>query len=419
MIFIIALFLSQSAHAIGLDQAVQSSLQKNEVVGQSKEQVVQVEELKKQATGAVLPTIALEGSYLVQPEVSDPVAAEFFPDRQTTANVSLNQPLFRGLREFAAIRRQNNLVAAQKQTLQLEMMALYQKVADSYMDVLSLEQDIRNIEAQRTIYQDRVKDLQARSRRGESSANEAFQAQSTSAALDADLQIQSGKLKTARENFAFLTGLPVDTKLDDIPENAVMTLSPLADYLAKVEDRPDVKVKMQQTEASDEEVSFAKGAHWPTLDLTANYYLIRPEGFTEDLKWDVLLKMKLPLYEGGATQSKVREAASKRAGANLALNEARRKAEAEIKSLHESLRLRADQIKYLKLSAELAEKNYKFLLRDSRRGLARSTDVQVGLTEYRGQKRAYDAARYQAQLERIRLDLASANIPSILTKELE
>ncbi|KYG65911.1 transporter [Bdellovibrio bacteriovorus] len=419
MVFIIALFLSQSAHAIGLDQAVQSSLQKNEVVGQSKEQVVQVEELKKQATGSVLPTIALEGSYLIQPEVSDPIAAEFFPDRQTTANVSLNQPLFRGLREFAAIRRQNSLVAAQKQTFMVEVMALYQKVADSYMEVLSLEQDIRNIEAQRGIYQDRVKDLQARSRRGESSGNEAFQAQSTSAALDAEFQIQSGKLKTARENFAFLTGLPVDTKLDDVPENVVMTLQPLSDYLAKVEDRPDVKVKKQQTEASNEEVSFAKGAHWPTLDLTANYYLIRPEGFTEDLKWDVLLKMKLPLYEGGTTQSKVREAASKRAGADLALNEARRKAEAEIKSLHESLRLRADQIKYLKLSAELAEKNYKFLLRDSRRGLARSTDVQVGLTEYRGQKRAYDAARYQAQLERIRLDLASANIPSILTKELE
>lgn len=419
MIFIIAFFLSHSAHAIGLDQAVQSSLQKNEVVGQSKEQVVQVEEIKKQATGAVLPTLALEGSYLVQPQVSDPTAAAFFPERQTTANVSLNQPLFRGFREFAAIRRQDNLVSAQKQTLMMEVMGLYQRVADSYMEVLSLEQDIRNIEAQRSIYQDRVKDLQARSRRGESSGNEAFQAQSTSAALDADLQIQSGRLKTARENFALLTGLPVDTKLDDVPENANLNVAPLADYLAKIEDRPDVKVKIQQTEASDEEVSFSKGAHWPTLDLTANYYLVRPDGYTKDLKWDVLLKMKLPLYEGGTTQSRVREAASKRAGANLALSEVRRKAEAEIKSLHESLRLRADQIKYLKLSAELAEKNYKFLLRDSRRGLARSTDVQLGLTEYRGQKRAYDAARYQAQLERIRLDLASANIPSILTKELE
>lgn len=419
MIFIFAFLLSQSAYAIGLDQAVQSSLQKNELVGQSREQVLQVEEFTKQAKGAVLPKITLEGTYLIQPEVTDPIAAEFFPDRQTTAKIALNQPLFRGFREFAGIRRQNNLFAAEKQTHLNEMIALYQKVAESYMDVLALEQDIRNIQAQRSIYQERVKDLQARGRRGESSANEAYQAQSTSAALDADLQIQTGRLKAARENFSFLTGLPVDTKLDDLSENPDISVRPLADYLSRMEERPDIKNMKERTQASEEDVRIAKGAHWPTADVTGNYYLIRPEGFTEELKWDVQFNLTFPIYEGGVTQSQVRQAASKRAETNLALSELRRKAEAEIKSLHESLHLRSDQIKYLKLSSELAEKNYKILLRDSRRGLARSTDVQMGLTEYRVSKRHYDAARYQAQLERIRLDLAAANLPSFLTKEIQ
>ncbi len=419
MMFLISLLLSHPAHAIGLDQAVQSSLQKNEIVGQSRAQLNQVQETTKQAKGAVLPTISLQGSYLIQPEVSDPIAAEFFPDRQTTANVSLSQPLFRGLREFAGIRRQNNLLAAQKQTYVTQMMSLYQKVAESYMDVLGLEQDLRNIEAQRTIYQARVKDLQARSRRGESAANEAYQAQSTSAALDADLQIQSGRLRTSRENFAFLTGLPVDTPLEDIPEGDSVGLKPLSEYLARIEERPDILNLKQRTEASDEDVTIAKGAHWPTADVTGNYYLIRPEGFTEDLKWDVTFKVTIPIYEGGITQSQVRQAASRRAETTLALDETRRRAEAEIKSLHESLRVRNDQIKYLKLSSDLAEKNYKFLLSNSRRGLSRSTDVQIGLTEYRVAKRAFDAARYQAQLDRIRLELASANIPAILTKDIQ
>lgn len=419
MLFLIALLFTPSVYAVNLDQSVQSTLEKNEVVGQSRAQLNQSKELTKQARGAILPTIALNGSYLIQPEASDPVAAQFFPDRQTTANFSLTQPLFRGLREFAGLRRQDKLFEAQKQTHISSLLGLYQQVAESYLNVLALEQDMRNIEAQRKIYQARVKDLQARGRRGESSANEAFQAESTMAALDADFHIQNGLLRTARENFAFLTGLPSEVKLEDIAEGDAITLKPLSDYISRIEDRPDVKNLEQRHLASEEDVSIAKGAHWPTADVTGNYYLIRPEGFTEDLKWDVMFKVSIPIYEGGVTQSQVRMAASKRAETQLALSELRRKAEAEIKSLHDSLTVRNDQIKYLKISSELAEKNYKFLLNNARRGLSRSTDVQMGLTEYRVAKRAYDAARYQAQLERIRLDLATANIPSILTKEIQ
>lgn len=419
MLFFLALFISPSAYALNLDQAVESSLQKNEVVGQSRAQLDQAQELYKQVRGAILPTLSLNGSYLIQPEVSDPIAAEFFPDRQTTANFTLTQPLFRGLREFAGMRRQNRLLLAQRQTHLSDLMGLYQRVAESYMNVLALEQDLRNIEAQRKIYQSRVNDLKARGRRGESSANEAYQAESTMAALDADFHIQNGLLRTARENFAFLTGLPAEVKLDDIPEGDVIALKPMNVYLEKIEERPDIKSLVERTQASEEDVSIAKGAHWPTADVTGNYYLIRPDGFTEDLKWDVMFKISIPLYEGGTTQSQVRQAASKRAEAQLGLSEARRKAESEIKSLHDSLKVRGDQIKYLKLSSELAEKNYKFLLNNVRRGLSRSTDVQMGLTEYRVAKRAYDAARYQAQLERIRLDLATAQIPSILTKEIQ
>lgn len=419
MFFLLALFITPAVHAVNLDQAVQSSLQKNEVVGQSRAQLNQAEELYKQVRGSILPTLSLNGSYLIQPEVSDPIAAEFFPDRQTTANFTLTQPLFRGLREFAGMRRQNRLLLAQKQVHLSDLMSLYQRVAESYMNVLALEQDLRNIEAQRKIYQSRVNDLKARGRRGESSANEAYQAESTMAALDADFHIQNGLLRTARENFAFLTGLPAGVKLDDIPEGDVFTLKPLEEYIGKIEDRPDVKGLMERSEASEEDVRIAKGAHWPTADVTGNYYLIRPEGFTEDLKWDVMFKVSIPLYEGGVTQSQVRQAASKRAETQLALSEVRRKAESEVKSLHDSLKVRNDQIKYLKLSSDLAEKNYKFLLNNSRRGLSRSTDVQLGLTEYRVAKRAYDAARYQAQMERIRLDLATAQIPSILTKDIQ
>lgn len=420
MVFLITLLFSTPLWAVNLDQAIESSFQKNETVGQSKAQVQQAEELYKQAKGAVLPTLTLNGTYLIQPKSSDPLAAQFFPEQQKTANLSLTQPLFRGLREFAGLRRQDHFYSSQKQSAILKLVRLYEDVSTSYLEVLSLEQDIRNIEAQQKIYQARIKDLQARAHRGESSSTETLTAQSTAAALDAEFQIQSSKLRSARQNFSFLTGLPLDATLTEIPEaTSVESLKPLADYLARVDARPDVVLQKEELEISDEDIAIAKGAHWPTLDVTGNYYLVKPDGLGNDIKWDVQFKAVFPLYEGGVTQSRVRSAAAKYGESQLLLEQTRRKAQTEINSLYDSLKMRVDQMKYLKQSSDLSEKNAQVLARDSKRGLVRSIDVQLGLTEYRLAKRNYDQARYQAKLEKIRLELAAANFPSSLVKGLE
>ncbi|MCM2352413.1 MAG: TolC family protein [Pseudobdellovibrio sp.] len=413
------LFLSLPVWAVNLDQAVQSTLEKNALVGQSRSQVQQAEEAVDQIRGNILPNLSLNATYLRQPRLSDPVAAGFFPEEQMTTNLTLTQPIFRGLREFSALDRQKELRTAQKQTHLVQMMDLYQQTAQSYLAVLALEQDLRNLQAQQKIYKERVRDLQGRARRGQSSSAEALQAQSTAAALDAEYQLQSSRLRSARENFVLLTGLPAGTKLTDLPENEINgKVKPLEDYLSRIENRPDLKASKSVAEAADEDVSIAKGAHWPTVDLTGNYYFTRPEGFSEDLDWDIQIRATLPLFEGGVAQSKVRMAVLQRSEKDLAMTQARRKAEAEIRSLHDALRTRVDQLKALKLASDLAEKNYKLLQRDSRRGLARSLDVQLGLTEYRLAKRNYDQARYQARLDHIRLDLASAQIPAVLNKEM-
>lgn len=419
MAFLFAFLFALPLWAVNLDQAVQSTLEKNESLTQSREQLRQIEEQVTQTKSAIYPSLSLNGTYLQQPVPESPVAEQFFPEKQTTANFTLAQPLFRGFREFAAVRRQNNIYTAQKQSHLAKKIQLYQEVAKSYMQVLALEQDLRNVEAQKAIYQRRIRDLQARTRRGESSSTETLTAQSTAAALDAEFQILNASLRSARESFSFLTGLPVDVPLSDSEAfNDLMSLKPVEEYLSRIDERPDIKVAKEQYGASDEAVSIAKGGHWPSADLVGNYYLVRPDGYLRDLKWDVQLKVSIPIFEGGLRQSQVREAASKRAESEIEITRLRRKSEAEIKSLHETLRLRTDQLKALKLSADLSEKNYQVLLRDSRRGLSRSIDVQLGLTEYRVAKRNYDQARYQARLERIQLELAAAHIPPVLKKDI-
>lgn len=404
---------------VSLDDAVRSTLQKNEIVGQSRQQLRRAEEQGDQTKSAIYPSLFLNGSYLVQPALADAQAAAFFPERQTTANLTLSQPLFRGFREFAAVRRQHNLFSAQQQKHLSQLLQLYQNVAESFMEVLALEKDLKNVDLQKGIYQGRIRDLQARTRRGESSTSEVLTAQSTASALDAEFQILGAKLRSARENFSYLTGLPVETVLhENAGADDNLNLKGLEEYLARIDERPDVKFAKEQYGVSDEEVAIARGGHWPTADLVGNYYFVRPDGFMKELKWDVQIRASLPLFEGGLRQSQVREASLKRGESDLELARLRRQSSAEIKSLFAALSMRRDQLKALKLSSDLAERNYQVLVRDSKRGLARSIDVQLGLTEYRIAVRTYDQARYQARLERIRLDLAAAMLPEILLKDM-
>lgn len=409
--------ISKSATAATLQEAYQSALQKNELVGTQNEQVRQIRERVKQVRGGMYPQISANATYLMQPQPSDPVARDFFPERQTTIALTANQVLFRGLREFAGIRQQKDLVSAQEEIRNQMVISLYQDVTGSYLNILTLEQDLKNISAQAKIYDERVSELSGRVRRGESSSSDMLTAQSSQAALRAEAQVVEGNLKMSREAFAFITGLSAGEVLTDPDLAKSQKVGSLSSYLSKIENRYDIKAAREQLSAMEEEVSIAKGAHWPSLDLTGNYYFRRPEGFSEDLNWDVQLRLSLPLFEGGSTQSKVREAASKRIEADLTLARARRMAEQEVRTYYENFQARLKQVEALEKAGSLSEKNYQVLQKDYRRGLARNIDVQVALTDYRMSARALDQARFAAQMDLVRLQVAAAEIEAPKMKE--
>lgn len=417
LLLCVCVLSSKPATAATLQEAFQSALQKNETVGLNNQRVIQAQERVSQVKGGLFPQLALNATHLMQPRPSDPVAREFFPDKQTTINLSANQVLFRGLREFAGLRQQKDLVSSQEEIRNLALVQLYEEVAVAYLSVLTLERDLKNLDVQVKLYEERVGELQTRARRGESNANEVLAAQSTEAALRAEAQLSRGQLTMAREKFAFITGLSAQEVLNDPNLAGSAKVAPLAEYLKRVEERHDIKAAREQFSAMEEEVSIAKGAHWPSLDLTGNYYFKRPEGFTEDLNWDLQFRLTLPLFEGGSTQSKVREAASKRMGADLNLTRLRRQANQEITSYYDIFQTRQKQVEALKKSTALAEKNYQVMQRDYRRGLARNIDVQAALTDFRTATRTLDQAMFAVQLDLIRLQIASAEIVAPAAKE--
>ncbi len=403
--------LSPVASAATLAEAYRAALTKSEVVKQASERIVEATEANAQIRGGLFPQLSFHANHQIQDD-PPPAYSAFTPTSQTNAGFGLSQALFRGFGEWATLRKNRHLHQAAEANKTNAQIQLFHELAQNYLGILSSEQDLRNLDEQLRIYQDRIKELRARVRRGESNETEAVSAEATHNALLAEIQLGKGGLQTARENFSFLTGMPANTGLVD-PDSlgtSKRRLAPIEDYLKRIEERPDIRAAQEKFAADDEDVSVASAGHWPQLDLRANYWIKRA-AIMQDIDWDVMLELKFPLFAGGSTQAGVRKAIASRNVSDLELQRLRRKAGQEIRSYYDQVKTRLDYIERQSKSVDLARQSTKLLQRDYRRGLVRNLDIQIALSELRVAQRNFDSARFAAQLDFYKLQSAAALAP--------
>lgn len=392
-----------------LDDYFAAALRRSEVVASQAELIRQAEERYVQAKAAVRPRVDGVGAY-TRTDTGARDASDF-PTRQTLARLTATQPLFRGFREFAAIRQSQALIGAQTEDYLNARVQLFRDVVQNFYEVLALEQDLRNYAEQIGQNREREKELQGRVRIGRSRIGEVLTVQSTISTLRARVEQLRAELATARDVFAFLSGLPAQTPLLDtetLPERP----APLEEYLERVAARPDVKAAEGRFQAAQENVAVARGARLPSVDLNANHYLER-DGTLEDVDWDVQLALTVPLYAGGGLQSQLREALSQSTQAELDANRVRRLADQEIRSFHQIAVLDRSQLEALQRSTDAARKNYETQRRDYRLGLVTNLDVLQALTAFQENQRALDRARYMAKLNHLRLEAAAVRRPAL------
>jgi len=400
-----------AAEALTLDEYFDAALKRSEVVANQAELIRQAEESYKQADAALYPSVSGVAAYTRQDPVpeSQSATSNFF-NRQTVTKVTATQSLFRGFREFAALRQTKALIGAQNQDYVNARTQLFKDVVQNFYAVLAIEQDLRNLDAEIKQDLDREKELNARVRIGRSRIGEVLTVQSTISTLRAEVQHQEGQLSIARQAFAFLSGLDPATPLRDtevVPAN----LEPLEDYLARLDLRPDVKAGQQRLTAAQENIKVARGARLPSVDLNANRYINRT-GTLRDSDWDVGIELTVPIYTGGQLQSQVSTAVSQRTQAELSLSQIRRQAEQEISATHQSVVYDQTQLDALEKSTEAARKNYEAQRHDYRLGLVTNLDVIQALTTYQISQRALDRARFTAKTDYLTLQAAAVRRPA-------
>jgi outer membrane protein len=393
--------------ALTLEDYFSHALTRSEVVASQSELIQQAQERYQQAKAGVLPTLDAVASQTWLDKGARDTATN--PTRQPSSRFTASQPLFRGFREFAAMRQTRALIGARDEDYRQARTSLFKDVTQNFYDVLAFEQDLKNYDEQINQNLEREKELQDRVRIGRSRVGELLTVQTTISTLRAQVEQLRAQLSTARDIFAFLSGLPPTTPLHDV-EVLPDRLEPLEHYLARAALRPDVRATQQRLTAAQESVAVVRGEHLPTLDLNANRYLERT-GALENVEWDVQLALTVPLYAGGSVESRVRETLSQRTQAELDVSRFSRLADQEIRSFHQTSLLDRGQLQALEKATDAAKKNYETQRRDYRLGLVTNLDVLQALTAFQENLRALDRARYTAKHNFLKLQAASALRP--------
>ena len=403
---------ADSVRRISLDEAYQSARSRTETEALQVSEVEQSHQKLTQTRAGILPSLVLNGSYTRQQMPSASSVNAFTRADQHQVRLTLSQPVFRGLREFAALDVAHAGWQGEQASLRQARRTLYAAVAQSFYRLAQAEVDASNLDELLLVSRRRAEDVRGRVRIGRSRPGDLLAAETQVATVEAQLQAAQVTWEQARDQFVLMTGQPreVAPAIPSVRDPLPSGLVPLENHLRRLEQRPDVEAAHQVLRASERGVDVAWGAHLPSVDAGGNWYLERT-GILASTQWDISVTASMPVFQGGLVRSQVREAAQKRSTGELLLSQTRRAAEEEVRSAWLEAQGALQQIQLLERAHNLSEKNYQQQSEDYRLGLVSSLEVLSALNSHQDLKRSLDRARLQARLSLVTLRVAVEDAP--------
>lgn len=388
----VCMFLSFShivaAKELGLKEAFERAIQYNETKEINDARYDSAKSQLTKTEGNYYPKVALKGSYTKLDNLSD----------QKNLALNLTQNLYKGGKDSLSVDSgEINLESTKTQKIQDEQ-TLLKDVVDAYFAHWQNEVDYRNVLLLKDQSEKRRKEIADRVRIGRSRKGELLQADSQLATVEATLLNAEGLRKESLKKLSGLTGFAENEIQMPNDIDSKSGLQTLQDYLKSAEERPDLVIKKNKLEMAHLDVTSSKRNHFPTLDLSSNYYLKERTGSLKNSDWDVGVTLSVPLFEGGATEANVRESVAKKMEAQYGVNDQSRKIQSEVQVRYEAAQKYVEQLKTQNRALTLAKANYDETLKDFRLGLVTNLDTLAALNSYLDAKRTYDRLRLSSML---------------------
>ena len=198
---------------------------------------------------------------------------------------------------------------------------------------------------------------------------------------------------------------------DDL--HATVPLPPLAEFEAQAaRENPEIRAALAGVQAAGHDVTAARAGYLPSIGLDywygidaqryATYSPVPPHGVgkIQNLGTSAMASLTLPLWNWGATQSRVRQAELRRDQAKVELSFGQRKILAEMRSLYSEAETALNELAGLQRSAELAADSLRLTTLRYKDGEATVLEVVDAQTTFATANAGYQdgALRYRVAL---------------------
>jgi len=179
---------------------------------------------------------------------------------------------------------------------------------------------------------------------------------------------------------------------------------------------PQIQARRLALEIAEREVEKASGAHYPTVDAVANYTVNNSTGSVytnveSDIKSKSIgIQMQIPLYQGGGTRSRQREAVALREKAREELTDARRLVALQTREAFLTVRNNLGQIAAMDQAVTSSNSLLNATRDSAKAGLKTRADVLNTEQQLFGAKRDLARARYSYLLGMLQLKASAGTL---------
>lgn len=331
--------------------------------------------------------------------------------------VSLTQPLFRE-QNWALYNESELQVAISEAQFKQAEQDIILRSAQAYFDVLIAQDTVSLTAAQKTAISQQLEQAKRNFDVGTATITDTYEAQARYDLVVAQELAAANDLEVKRRNLQQLVNGDVGEL--NVLGNAFKLESPEpADVQKWVADAQLGNYQVVQAQAAyqlaEQEVARNRGGHLPTVDLVANYNKNTNTGGNAFTPMDtrttaVGIQLNMPLSQGGATQSKWREAEANREKARQDLETARRNVDLQTRQAYLGVVNGVAQVQAL----QQALKSSESLLQASK--LGQQVGVRTNLDVLNAQQQLFSTRRdlfqtqYNYLVSQLRLKAAAGNL---------
>lgn len=331
-----------------------------------------------------------------------------------TFDLNITQPVFHW-DHWIQLSQSDNVIAEAEANLAAETQNLLLKTTTAYFDVLAAQDNLEFTMAEKEAIARQLEQAKQRFEVGIVPITDVNEAQAAFDQAYANEIEAINLLDNRNEALKEIIG-DQDVVLDLLGEQLPLKQPEPAD-IAKWSDNAELNnfgviAAFNQAEAARKSIEIQRSGHLPQLDIVASYRVSDVSsnfGFRGDTQ-SVGMQLNVPLFEGGAVNSRTRQAQYEYQAAKENLIAVKRSIKKQVKDAYRNVITNIDRVEALKTAVASSEASFEASEAGLEVGTRTMVDVLLVQRNLYRAKREYARARYDYLINNIKLKQLASNL---------